>query len=260
MGVVAIGAVTEASGLVASRDHVGTLWMHNDSGGGAFVYATDITGADLGTFEIDASAFDWEDMAIGPGPDPALDYLYLGDIGDNLHFRPVVTIYRIPEPVPDPAGGLVTDIESFNLSYPEPGSDSEAILVDPVTGDVLLISKGNAGEAAHIFKAASTELANGETTNLEPVGTFPLESGAFVTGADIDATGSAIVFRGYNQVWLWERTDLDFIETFSSEPCRTPSTAEVQGEAIAFASSGFSYYTVSEGPSPEVNFVESLLR
>jgi len=234
--------------------------MHNDSGGGAFVYATDITGADLGTFEIDASAFDWEDMAIGPGPDPALDYLYLGDIGDNLHFRPVVTIYRIPEPVPDPAGGFVTDIESFNLSYPEPGSDSEAILVDPVTGDVLLISKGNAGEAAHIFKAASTELANGETTNLEPVGTFPLESGAFVTGADIDATGSAIVFRGYNQVWLWERTDLNFIETFSSEPCRTPSTAEVQGEAIAFASSGFSYFTVSEGPSPEVNFVESLVR
>ncbi len=56
-----------------------------------------------------------------------------------------------------------------------------------------------------------------------------------VTAADIDHTGAAIVFRGYNEVWLWPRTDLELTETFAAQPCRTPSTAEVQGEAIAFA-------------------------
>jgi hypothetical protein len=58
-------------------------------------------------------------------------------------------------------------------------------------------------------------------------------------------------------VWLWTRTDLDFSATFAGEPCNTPSTAEVQGEAIAFAPGGFSYYTMSEGSDPDINYVAS---
>jgi hypothetical protein len=258
-GSVAISAVAEASGIAASRHHPGTIWMHNDSGGGAFVYVTDVTGVDLGSFEIDAPAFDWEDMAIGPGPDPDIDYLYLGDIGDNLHFRPLVKVYRFAEPVPDPGGGFIGEVESFNLVYPQPGFDSEALLVDPVTGDILLVAKGAAGDPAHIFRAAAVGLNDGATVDLEQIATFDLEPGAFVTAGDIDATGSAVVFRGYNEVWLWPRIDLGFSETFAAAPCRTPSTAEVQGEAIAFAAEGFSYYTISEGRSPDINYVESVL-
>ena len=26
---------------------------------------------------------DWEDIAVGPGPEPNVDYLYVGAIGDN---------------------------------------------------------------------------------------------------------------------------------------------------------------------------------
>lgn len=257
VGVVSIEEVTEASGIATSRTYPGTIWMHNDSGGGSFVYATDLGGTNLGSFEVDVPAFDWEDMAIGPGPNPSIDYLYLGDIGDNLHFRPSATVHRIPEPMPDAAGGFVADAASFDLVYPEPGFDSEAMLVDPVTGDILLITKGNAGDPADIYRAPSAQLVDGGTVQLELVGTFNLESGAFVTAADIDATGAAIVFRGYNQVWLWQRVDIDFTNTFAVEPCRTPSTAEVQGEAIAFTADGFSYITISEGKSPDINLVPS---
>lgn len=256
-GTVVNDNINETSGIAVSRDHPGTLWMHNDSGGGAVVYATDFSGNDLGAFEIDVPAFDWEDMAIGPGPEPGVDYLYLGDIGDNLHFRPVVTVHRIVEPRPDPAGGTVGAAVTFDLVYPDPGFDSEAMLVDPVTGDLLLITKPGSGGTAFIFRAAAALLTDGARVDLVPVGSFPLEAGTFVTSAAIDRTGAAIVLRGYNQVWLWMRTDLEFTETFASEPCRTPSTAEVQGEAIAFAADGFSYYTVSEGRFPDVNFVES---
>ena len=38
----------------------------------------------------------------------------------------------------------------------------------------------------------------------------------------------------------------------------TPSTAEVQGEAIAFSADGYSYYTVSEGRRPDINYVENI--
>lgn len=258
-GSLAITDVTEASGIVASRRHPDVLWTHNDSGGGSFIYAFDTSGADLGTFEIDAPSFDWEDVAIGPGPGSDADYIYVGDIGDNLLFRPAVTVYRIPEPDPSPDGGFVEQVDTIDLRYPQGSVDAEAMLVDPVTGDLLIVTKGDAGDPADIYRAPGNEIADGATIDLEYVGTFALESGAFVTGADIDSDGRAVIFRGYNQVWLWERLDLSFTETFAAEPCRTPSTAEIQGEAIAFAPDGFSYFTISEGSDPDINFVESVV-
>lgn len=258
LGTIASADVTEASGVAVSTAYPDTIWMHNDSGGGAFVYAATFAGADMGAFEIDAPAFDWEDMAIGPGPEPNRDYLYLGDIGDNLHFRSAVTVYRILEPTPDPAGGTVADVARFDLAYPDPGYDAESLLVDPITGDILIITKPSGGDPALIFRAPASQLREGTTIDLIAVGSFPLESGTWVTAADIDRTGSVIVFRGYNQVWLWERADLDFTDTFAAEPCRTPSTAEVQGEAIAFLPDGYSYVTVSEGSNPDVNVVVSI--
>ena len=47
-GTVVNADVTEASGIAVSRKYPGTLWMHNDSGGDAIVYATDFSGNDLG--------------------------------------------------------------------------------------------------------------------------------------------------------------------------------------------------------------------
>lgn len=53
----------------------------------------------LSTAELpDTSAIDWEDMAIGPGPDKRFDYLYLADFGNNLRKKKEFQIYRTPEP------------------------------------------------------------------------------------------------------------------------------------------------------------------
>src|ERR1700742_2093879 len=77
-------AVTESSGLVASRTTPGAYWTHNDSGDGPFIYAFDTRGDSFGTFRVSgAEARDWEDIAAGPGPQPNRSYLYIGDIGDN---------------------------------------------------------------------------------------------------------------------------------------------------------------------------------
>lgn len=258
-GTIVNEEATEISGIVSSRAHPDVLWMLNDSGGGSFVYAATVSGEHQGTFELDTSTFDWEDMAIGPGPDPDLDYLYLGDIGDNLHFRPYVTVQRIAEPTPDADGAGVTGVEVFNLAYPEPGPDAEAMFVDPVTGDLIIVTKpSTGGDESDIYRAGAGQLVDGATIDLTLIASFPLDSGVFVTAADIDATGAAIAFRGYNEVWVWRRTDLDLSKTFATEPCSAPSTAEVQGEAITFAADGLSYYTISEGGSPDINYVFSI--
>jgi len=258
-GTIGNEEATEISGVVSSRAHPDVLWMLNDSGGGPFVYAASVSGEHEGTFEIDTSTFDWEDIAIGPGPDPDLDYLYLGDIGDNLHFRPYATVQRIAEPTPDADGAFVAGVEVFNLVYPEPGPDAEAMFVDPVTGDLIIATKPNGGGGeSEIYKAGADQLVDGATIDLTLIASFPLDDGVFVTAADIDATGAAIAFRGYNEVWVWRRTDLDLSKTFATEPCSAPSTAEVQGEAITFAADGLSYYTISEGSSPDINYVFSI--
>ena len=63
--------IVESSGLGASWRNPGLYWTHNDSGGGPFVYAFDRSGAARGAWRVrGAKARDWEDMAVGPGPEP----------------------------------------------------------------------------------------------------------------------------------------------------------------------------------------------
>ena len=45
-----------------------------------------------------AAIDDVEDIAIGPGPEAGVDYLYLGDIGDNDEQRREIRIVRFAEP------------------------------------------------------------------------------------------------------------------------------------------------------------------
>ena len=92
-------SITESSGLVASRTNPGAYWTHNDSGDGPFIYAFDTRGDSHGVFRVTgAQARDWEDIAIGPGPQSNRSYLYIGDIGDNDELRSEVVVYRVLEP------------------------------------------------------------------------------------------------------------------------------------------------------------------
>ena len=93
--------VKESSGIAASRAHVGVLWTHNDSGDDAYVYATDLAGADRGVVRVrGARAVDWEDIALGPCPTRRGTCLYIADTGDNEMARKSVVIYAVAEPDP----------------------------------------------------------------------------------------------------------------------------------------------------------------
>ena len=112
----------EVSGVVASRVHQPNLWVHNDSGGEPAVTLIAPDGASLGTYTLDgATNVDWEDIAIGPGPQPDTSYLYVADIGDNASARDPVVVYRVPEPAnaPDGSGGTLSGVETISLRYPD---------------------------------------------------------------------------------------------------------------------------------------------
>jgi hypothetical protein len=264
-GTITSPAITEASGNVASRTQPGVWWVHNDSGDQATVYAIDEGGELLRTVTLSgATAQDWEDVAIGPGAAPGdPDRLYVGDIGDNAMLRdkvddarPSLTVYRLEEPTVGPGSGTATartkvTPDTLTLVYPDGPHDAEAMLVDPIDGDLLVVTKdwGRTGES-QVYRAPA-DAEDGSATTLEHVGTVPLEPGTLVTGADVSPDGTVVALRSYGAVELYPRpAGAPLWHAFEESPCAGPVPPEQQGESIGFAADGASYTTLSEGPQP----------
>jgi hypothetical protein len=266
-GTVASGALAETSGITASRRAAGVWWAHNDSGDTARVFAIGNDGRDLGEFALSgASAVDWEDIAVGPGPSAGVSYLYVGDIGDNAKARTSVQVYRAPEPLVNPAAApgapqTLTDVATLNLVYPDGAHDAEALLVEPAAGAVFVITKDLVGGVAQVYRAPANRPA-GSTTTLTKVATVSLGAGQGVTAADITPAGDVVALRTYFSVVLYPRLSGQSVaQAFDQASCAgsappfgsaTPAS-EAQGEAIGFTHDGRGYVTVSEGSHPALH-------
>lgn len=252
MGIVESSALTEISGLAASRRNAGVCWVHNDSGDSARVFAMSESGAHLGTYSLNgASARDWEDMAIGPGPDPGVDYLYVADTGDNRRQRVSVTVYRVPEPMVTqdqaPVTETLDDVEALPMCYPEAAFDCETLLVDPETADVYLVTRDREGTGqAHVYRCAAPHTP-GVMATLELVTSIALA--VQQTGGDVSPDGSAVLLRAHaGPATLWSRPAGGALwEVFLGTSCLVPLASEPQGEAIAWSADGAHYFSVSEG-------------
>lgn len=250
---IADPAIVEASGIAASRAHPGVFWLHNDSGAGARAFAIDDGGATLAELAIDgAIALDWEDVALGPGPDDGVDYLYFGDIGDNLELRATVQVYRVAEPDPALGSGTVTGAVMLELNYPDGAHNAETLLVDPRNGDLVIVTKEERGPSI-VFVAPFPQQA-GAPIDMQSIGELAFGSATLpgsplATGGDISPDGSTIAIRTYDAVFGWRRTSsMTLADAFAGEPCPLPMMARTQGEALALASAA--YFTVSEGAMP----------
>ncbi|MBS1836783.1 MAG: hypothetical protein JST64_03705 [Actinobacteria bacterium] len=253
-------------------------------GSGAVLATVDLDGVQSG---------DFEDIAAGPGTarsEPPL--LYVGDIGNNRVIsgavgaamagaagggaggggaagggaaaggvRDVVRVHRFEEPeVPstpaaDPKAAPVLHLrpDTIVLRYPDGAHDAEAMLVDPLGGDLLVITKdwtlkGRAG----VYRIGGiAELADGTNATLESVGTVELAPGELVTGADVTRDGTVVALRSYGAVHLYRRVPGQPLwSAFDGAACAGPVPDERQGESIGFAADGGSYMTLSEGKRP----------
>jgi hypothetical protein len=84
--------IREASGLAHSNIDAGRLWVINDGGAGARLYAAGIDGSHQAVVEVDgARNRDWEDLASFVLDDKPM--LLIADIGDNLARRGYLTLY-----------------------------------------------------------------------------------------------------------------------------------------------------------------------
>ncbi len=240
--------ITEASGITECRQNSNLLWTHNDSGDMARIFLINKNGEHEGTFRIlNASNRDWEDIASGPGPENGVNYLYIGEIGDNAGIYQYKHIYRLPEPDINKADLNVPHVNSENAQritfiYPDNKMiDAEALLVDPLTKDIYIITKREF--PVTVYRLQYPQCTT-DTLITEEYATLPINN---VTGGDFSDDGRKIILRTYEKAFIWERKPNETIGTsFLREPQRVPLASEPKGEAITFAADGSGYYTLSE--------------
>lgn len=260
LGLVSNPAINEASGLATGRRSHGVLWTHNDSGGGPIVYAVSPTGATLGTFTLSGTAaVDWEDMAIAPDPVSGQPNLYIGDVGDNRRIRPTIQVHRVAEPLVSSAGPPVTQtltgVETFTFNYPDGARDVESLIVDPLSGDMIFVTKRDA--SPRVYRAAYPQSSSAITT-LEFIGELAwpetTDNDDRPSAADISADGSEVLIRSRTAAYYWSIPEASsIVDTLVGVPgIEIPLADEPQGEAIAFDAVGRNYFTLSEDPNQPI--------
>lgn len=260
-GHLSAAELDEISGIAVSRNNPRVLWMHNDSGDNARIFAVRDDGTHLGTFALDgAQAIDWEDLATGPGREPGTTGLYVADTGNNeLELREVI-VYRVAEPAIDPdVGGydaILTEVERFPLTYPDGpsgeippdrGHNAEALFVEPPSGDLFIVTKNFGG--ARVYRARAPLSSSGNTLELVTVlgfGQLPLGDDALVTAGDLSPAGE-VALRTQSSAFLWRSGGDGVALAIEREACPIPLALESQGETLAFTPDGQGYFTVSEG-------------
>lgn len=251
--------VVESSGVAVSRAYPDVLWTHNDSGDGPYLYATDLRGTDRGALLVPgAEAFDWEDMALGPCPIPfpreprstavATSCIYLADTGDNMEFRPFVTVYAVPEPVP-PTGpgdtlGTTRAPAIMRLRYPDGSHDVEAVYVSPRDTALYLVSKGAArGSAIRLYRIDARAWRRRDTANTVTAATLVQtldirpnpEAGRVITAGAVRSDGRVVALRTYSEIYLFYPGVGGRLLPARDRPCNIAGL-EIGGEAIDFLS------------------------
>ena len=240
--------LSEASGLAASQKNKNVIWSHNDSGDDNVIYALNLRGEHLGIYTIEgaADARDWEDIAVGPGPDEEESYIYIGEIGDNYSQYDEKYIYRVPEPDVDanqePVETTLTGVETITYQYPDGNRDSETLMVDPLTKDIYVVSKRE-WEDIRVYRAPYPQ-STSELITLDHVATLTLYN---VVGGDISPSGLEILIKTYPTIYYWNRSsDENLWEVFDEEPVVLPYIEEMQGEAVCWDADGMGYFTAGE--------------
>ena len=245
VGELGKGLVDEASGLAAGRLNTKLLWTHNDSGDGPMVYALSQKGEMRCSVSVtNAKHVDWEDIAIGPGPKSGVPYLYVGDIGDNNAKRSNIVVYRFAEPRVD-GRTKRQDVaaDALTFTYPDGARDAEALIVDPLTQDLFIVTKRE--QQSRVYMAAAPH-EGGSARELTFVTELPIN---MVTAGDISPVGNDILVKNYVYTYYWSRSGKEPLGTaFKRSPVRVTYMPEPQGEAICFSESGDGFYTTSERP------------
>jgi len=258
-------ALGEISGIAASTRRDDLLWVINDSGNRNQLHALAASdGSLLASISVTGiSNTDWEDLAAF-----ALDgqhWLLIADVGDNQARRRYAHLYLLPEPElhaasPPPAEVGISAETVF--SYAGGARDVEAVAVDVVRREVLLVSKRDQPPGVYtlplqLHRSSPPLLAQriaSVSGLLPPTEADRVRYGRYQpyvaqpTALDIHSSGSTVsaLLLTYKHAYLFQRQfDEDWQQAW-----RTPQVIGIppmpQTEAVAFDRMGCSLWVTTE--------------
>lgn len=223
----------EISGITWSARHPGVYWLHNDSGGGPYLYAVDgTTCRTLARIRIAGiGARDMEAIATGVDPQ-GRPVLWVGDIGDNNDDWPEVRVHAVREPAE------LVDQEvratTYRFTYADGSHNAEALLASPTDARVWVVTKQLArGSVWRVpLRRSGVATASKEAT-----------VGGLVTDGAVSPDGARFVLRDYlgARLFAWPPSNASVT---GGERIALP--AQPQGEAISFTADGSALVTASE--------------
>ncbi|WP_155844842.1 hypothetical protein [Arenimonas oryziterrae] len=257
----------EVSGLAASRAHPGLYWAVNDSGNPARLVLLKPDGTRVASYStVGAENTDWEDI-----DSFELDgkrYLLVADTGDNGGIRTDLSLLVFEEPRTIKDGGEMPLAWKIEFRWPDGARDCEASAVDPVNGDVLLISKKRVPpELFRLPLRPSTGVQVAEKIATLPGIAQPSEQeleknpvyGRYrsqISGADLSPNGRVLAVMNYHSIYFYIRAPG---QSWPAATQRPPSQLRFpwlpQAEAIAFSTDGSTLLIGSEQrPTPLLRF------
>jgi hypothetical protein len=255
MGTLNNAEIDEVSGMSASLNFPGILWVHNDSGGESKLYALDSTGKYLGHIKLEGvKNRDWEDMAIARHSKDGKSYIYVGEIGDNRSIYSSKFIYYFAEPetlpTESPFSVSISDFKTIEFNIENLSNhDSETLLVCPLTDEIYVITKRT--DFAQLYSipiSQDREPVIAKFLTILKIGNDRTGSKVSrIVAGDISPKGDEILLKSYDSVYYFYRAENQSIaETLIQEPKSVPYLIEPQGEAISWTPSAHGYFTLSE--------------
>jgi hypothetical protein len=208
--------IVESSGLTLVDGLFATV---NDSGDTGRVFMVDpISGDTVGLTSWSGEPTDVE--AVAPGGSGTV---WVGDLGDNRAHRSSVRIAEVPVG----RGARRTEPAWRDLTYPGGARDAEALLADPRTGRLFLVSKQVLGGTVYAVPSDSDQVrAVGSVLGL-------VTDGAFLPD------GEHVILRNYTRAAVYSYPGFEEIGSFELP-------AQEQGEGLAVGADG-SIFLSSEG-------------
>ena len=261
-GLVLDQRLGEISGIAASRTHADVLWMANDGGNDAALYAVSRRGRVLARFAIEGVAnTDWEDLAAFE-----LDgkrYVLVADTGDNGGLRRTLQLHAIEEPKRlDDA--TLRPAWSIAFRWPGGARDCEAVAVDAARREVLLVSKKRHPAelyAVPLDARRDTQVARRIATlagipqvseRLRRAHAMRSRLDGQVTAADLSPDGRSLALMTYGHLVVYRRASGDNWTRAAARPSEVRTLPWIpQAEALAWSAGGRGLFATGEfSPAP----------
>ena len=138
----------------------------------------------------------------------------------------------------------------FRIAEQDGAGDAESMFVDPVTGDLFIVTKES---TARVYTATKAQMDVNSSNMLTFVRSL---SFTVPSGADISPSGNEILIRRESFAQLWKRGSGQSISSALGGTAVTiavtgTANGEPNGEAIGFDAVGRGYFTLSDNATTQ---------